>query len=403
MAKNIVICCDGTGNEFGTQNSNVVKLYSVLDNGADQAAYYHPGVGTIGAQAALTRAAKWWTRMIGLAFGYGISENIADAYQFLMQVYEDGDRVFVFGFSRGAYTARALCGLLYMVGLLTRGNDSMIPYAIRLFRREPPPLALAAEFKRVFARECRPHFLGVWDTVSSVGWVYNAVRFPFTRSNPGLRIVRHALAIDECRVLYRHNPFAPPGPGQDIQQVWFAGAHSDVGGSYDEAESGLSKIALRWMLAQAEGAGLHVDAVKKAEMLGAAASYAPPEAGAALHVSLYRWWHLAEWLPKLVAGRGVRRLRINRGRRRRVPPTALVHESVIERLALPSTPEIIGTPPHQRRRLVRYCPQNLRDLARYRVVSDVPEAATSLDGVTHGSIANGVDRFGGGGAGVVEA
>ena len=108
MAKNIVICCDGTGNEFGQQNSNVVKLYKMLVCNADQVAYYHPGVGTMGARNALTRIGKWWTRVVGLAFGYGISDNVADAYQFLMRTFEEGDRVYVFGFSRGAYTARAL-------------------------------------------------------------------------------------------------------------------------------------------------------------------------------------------------------------------------------------------------------------------------------------------------------
>lgn len=102
MPKNIVICCDGTGNEFGEQNSNVVKLYKMLICNPDQVAYYHPGVGTMGARNALTRIGKWWTRIIGLAFGYGISDNVADAYQFLMSTFEAGDRLYIFGFSRGA-------------------------------------------------------------------------------------------------------------------------------------------------------------------------------------------------------------------------------------------------------------------------------------------------------------
>src|SRR5215510_9374897 len=161
MAKNIVICCDGTGNEFGNRNSNVIKLYKMLICDQDQIAYYHPGVGTKGARSALTRIGKLWTRVIGLAFGYGLSDNIADAYQFLMKTFEPGDRVYIFGFSRGAYTARALCGML--------------------------------------------HFVGVWDTVSSVGWIYNAVKFPFTRAarNPDFNIVRHAMSIDERRAFFR--------------------------------------------------------------------------------------------------------------------------------------------------------------------------------------------------------
>jgi uncharacterized protein (DUF2235 family) len=112
MPKNIVICCDGTGNEFGTQKSNVVKLYKMLICDSTQTTYYHPGLGTIGARNALTAIGKWWTRLIGLAFGYGISDNIADAYLFLMRTYEKDDHIYIFGFSRGAYTARALACIL---------------------------------------------------------------------------------------------------------------------------------------------------------------------------------------------------------------------------------------------------------------------------------------------------
>ena len=101
MPKNMVICCDGTGNEFGDQKSNVVKLYKMLVCNQTQIAYYHPGVGTMGARSALTGIGKWWTRVIGLAFGYGISDNVADAYQFLMRNFLLGDQVHVFGFSRG--------------------------------------------------------------------------------------------------------------------------------------------------------------------------------------------------------------------------------------------------------------------------------------------------------------
>src|SRR2546425_7407147 len=150
MAKNIVICCDGTGNQFGEQNSNVVKLYQTLVSNASQIPYYHPGVGTMGTRNALTSIGKWWTRKIGLAFGYGISDNIADAYQFLMRAFEPGDQVYVFGFSRGAYTARALCGMLHVVGLLTEGNEGLIPYAIRMIKRRKSTSPSLATSKRPF-------------------------------------------------------------------------------------------------------------------------------------------------------------------------------------------------------------------------------------------------------------
>ena len=171
MAKNVVVCCDGTGNEFGESNSNVVKLYKTLVRGPSQVCYYHPGVGTMGARNALSPIGKWWTRILGLAFGYGISDNLADAYQFLMRTFEPGDHLYVFGFSRGAYTARALCGMLHAVGLLTQGNEALIPYAIRMIKRKKIDFGIAADFKKTFSRECKPHFVGVWDTVSSVGWV----------------------------------------------------------------------------------------------------------------------------------------------------------------------------------------------------------------------------------------
>src|SRR5947209_11463727 len=106
--KNIVICCDGTGNEFGDANSNVIKLYSTLVINQSQVGYYHPGVGTMGAPTARTRIEKTCSRIKGLAFGGGLLDNVADAYRYLMDVYADGDDIYLFGFSRGAYTVRVL-------------------------------------------------------------------------------------------------------------------------------------------------------------------------------------------------------------------------------------------------------------------------------------------------------
>ena len=341
MAKNLVICCDGTGNQFGEQNSNVVKLYKAIKCNAEQIPFYHPGVGTIGARNALSLIGKWWTRMIGLAFGYGFSDNVADAYQFLMSVYEPGDNIYVFGFSRGAYTARALCGMLHIVGLLTQGNEGLIPYAIRMIKQKKIDFAVAADFKKTFSRECSTHFIGVWDTVSSLGWVYDTVRFPFTRTtkNPDFHIVRHAVSIDERRAFFRQNLFGDPcGPEQDIREVWFAGVHSDVGGSYPESESQLSKIALRWMLCEAELAGLQVDPQRKADILGGKPPYVAPDPSTKnQHESLHGWWWIAEFWPKIVhvqnaAGVWVKTVSVNLGRRRQIPSNCVVHESVEERL-----------------------------------------------------------------------
>ncbi len=341
MSKNIVICCDGTGNEFGEQKSNVVKLYKMLVCNEAQIAYYHPGVGTMGARNALTRIGKWWTRVVGLAFGYGVSDNVADAYQFLMKTFEPRDRIYVFGFSRGAYTARALCGMLHIVGLLTKGNEGLIPYAIRMIKQKHIDFVVAGDFKKTFSRECKPHFVGVWDTVSSVGWVYNAVRFPFTTvtHNPDFQIVRHAMSIDEHRAFFRQNLFGTPNnPEQDVKEVWFAGVHSDVGGSYPESESQLSKIALRWMVCEAELAELLVDSQRKSDILGGKPPYvAPDPLTMNQHESLQGWWWIAEVWPKIVRrqssqGTWKNSMRVNLARRRWIAPDPVVHESVEERL-----------------------------------------------------------------------
>lgn len=357
MAKNIVVCCDGTGNEFGEQKSNVIKLYETLIRNATQIAYYHPGVGTMGARSALSPFGKWWTRLIGLAFGYGISDNIADAYEFLMENFERDDSVYLFGFSRGAYTARALCGMLHIVGLLTKGNEGLIPYAIRMVKQKEIDFKIAAEFKATFSSECKPHFVGVWDTVSSVGWVYNAVHFPFTRAtkNPDFHIVRHAVSIDERRAFFRENLFGEPhDPQQDIKEAWFAGVHSDVGGSYPEGESQLSKIALRWMLCEAELAGLMVEPGRKAAILGAKPpNVSPDPATKYQHESLRGAWWIAEVWPKVVhirstQGEWHKTIRFNFGRRRWISPGSSIHESVEQRLQKAQPPYKPSNLPEQR-------------------------------------------------------
>jgi uncharacterized protein (DUF2235 family) len=356
MEKNIVICCDGTGNQFGEDNSNVLKLHQCLKIQPDaQTAYYHPGVGTMGARNALSEIGKWWTRLRGLGFGYGLSDNIADAYQFLMNKFEDGDRIYLFGFSRGAYTVRALCGLLHMFGLLRPGNEGMIPYAMRLFKSgKANKFKLAARFKKTFSRECKPYFLGVWDTVSSVGWVLDPIGLkpgglPFTAQFVDIPVIRHAVSIDERRAFFRQNLIHPlaPADGQDLKQLWFAGVHSDVGGCYPESESGLSKIALRWMLLEAVNAQLKVDATRVAAILGGDPRYATPDPRAQMHKSLTVAWWFGEIWPKrtmnAVEVPGETKLqwkatiRFNLWRRRFIAEGAHIHASVKERMDQLST------------------------------------------------------------------
>jgi uncharacterized protein (DUF2235 family) len=135
MSRNLVVCLDGTRNEPETGPTNVTRLYDLAVKDDRQLVYYDPGVGTMGARGATTRAGRWLTRAGGLVLGHGVRENVEEAYSFLMRAYQPGDRIFIFGFSRGAYTARALTGMLRTVGLLRPGAENLVPYAMKLYAK----------------------------------------------------------------------------------------------------------------------------------------------------------------------------------------------------------------------------------------------------------------------------
>jgi uncharacterized protein (DUF2235 family) len=320
MPKNLVVCCDGTANEFKVDRTNV-KLFYVLQKGTPgQACYYHPGVGTLAPPGHVTKLGANLATWAGLAFGYGLTNDLKDAYTFVANNYEPNDQLFLFGFSRGAYTVRALASMLHLYGLIESGNEPQVPYIIRMLwaihaldRKTPSTdrdarlkayFDLAKAFKATFASECKPHFVGVWDTVSSVGWFTSPLSLPFTANNGDIAIGRHALAIDERRAFFRPNSWHPkPSVGgcgpRDLKQVWFPGVHCDVGGGYPEGESGLSKFSLQWMLGEAESAGLVVDEGKRNDVLGRnGGGWAAPSADAILHESLIGAWKVAEYVPK---------------------------------------------------------------------------------------------------------
>ena len=250
MEKKIMICCDGTGKEFSQINTNVVKIYALArkDKPDEQICYYDPGVGTGGwdYDKAFLKAMK------DRATGSGLQGKINSAYKFLMHCYEPGDRIYLFGFSRGAFTVRSLAGMLHKCGLLDKRLDNMIEYAAKVYNTHGND-AIAEEFKKAFSRTCPVHFIGVWDTVEFLLWDAGD-KFHNATLNKEVSFGFHAVALDEKR-----GTFLPSlwDDRQNVEQVWFAGVHSDVGGGYNNTS--LSDIALSWMARKAIAKGLRMN------------------------------------------------------------------------------------------------------------------------------------------------
>lgn len=301
MSKNIVICCDGTGNEYGANNTNVVDMYAPIIRDANQMAFYDPGVGTFSVFG--RTLGKKIGVIMGQAFGYGLQANIEDAYEYLMNRYQPGDKVFLFGFSRGAFTVRALAGMLFKVGLLQKGSKNLISYATTIYNTRGDD-EIAAGFKETYCHECHPHFIGVWDTVASLGWFFGK-KFFDAKLHPDLANAYHAISIDEKRKkfpvsLWDENHLVA---NQKVEQVWFSGVHSDVGGSYEA--HGLSNITLIWMLQAAESHGLRLRKGWQEQIT--------PNHLDELHNSRSGLWKL--WLPA----------------HREIPEGAKIHKSVLMR------------------------------------------------------------------------
>lgn len=257
--KNIVVCCDGTGNQYGSNNTNVVKLFERLVSDDTQKIFYDPGVGT--SSNALLIPFQLLSNVFTQALGLDLQRNVEDAYYYLMNVYQPGDQIFLFGFSRGAHTVRRLASLIEMCGLLHRGSENMIPYVSRMYlankSKNIDSDPILQGFKKTYTRDCPIHFVGVWDTVSAVSSLLPRPKIDGILS-PGLKQAFHAIAIDEKRLRFPPNLWKEKhlSAGQHVEQVWFAGVHSDVGGFYKEA--GLSDVSLKWMIEKATKAGLHL-------------------------------------------------------------------------------------------------------------------------------------------------
>ncbi|KAH9480717.1 hypothetical protein JR316_0007317 [Psilocybe cubensis] len=209
-----VLCFDGTSNEYDADNTNVVKLFALLkkDDFDDQLCYYQAGIGTYYEPGVVSPLFEWGAKIMDYAFAWYLDQHVMDGYTFLMQNYRRGDKICIFGFSRGAYTARALGGLLYKVGLLPRDNQAQVPFAYKMYKRtDPEGIQLCAGFKQTYCQDVTIEFMGVWETVASVGVIMGRT-LPFTNSNSAIKTFRHALALDEHRAKFRPNYYHRPAP-----------------------------------------------------------------------------------------------------------------------------------------------------------------------------------------------
>jgi uncharacterized protein (DUF2235 family) len=392
--RNIVILCDGTGNEISENISNVLKLYRCLRKTEKtqprQLVFYDPGVGTLERPDVWHKLRQDFNAILGLATGYGLDHHVLAAYAFLVANYQDGDQIYLFGFSRGAYTVRVLAGLIHKVGLISPQQVNLAGSGLIAYKQfssdvvpklgpnwraltdagdEDGPIAAtpfdnAAQFARITStRWPTIKFVGVWDTVASV-IVPRADRLywpsleelAFTLQNPSVQIFRQAISIDERRCMFRlkkwdepqtftHNRFndAHAEP-QDIKQVWFAGVHADIGGGYTEIESGLSKYPLIWMIDEATKCGLAVNPRTVNQLAwgvqrkGSPFSYVAPDVRGELHDSLRGAWWILEFLPKSAKYKEWPERQTYLGfyipdaEPRLIPEDAFIHESVVKRM-----------------------------------------------------------------------
>ncbi|MEO8003231.1 MAG: DUF2235 domain-containing protein [Arenimonas sp.] len=309
MARQLIICCDGTNNTLtaNDHDTNVLKTFALLaqKENTGQILYYDPGVGAPDALPS-TGIDDWFRnkidRLWGLASGRGVYENISQAYLFLMKHYQPGDQIFLFGFSRGAFTVRCVSGMVHLFGIIDQHHEAMLPTLLRVYfsAKEKTPFFrfmnnLSINIKALFGieapqeinnreevakqirinfgsgdrKEAPVYFIGVWDTVSSVGFPGFSVSMSSNPTILGKRIqhVRHAIALDEHRAqfkprVYEQNDFGDSLQTQSMRQLWFRGNHCDIGGGYAEnTETALSDQTLRWMLEEATQCGLLISSL----------------------------------------------------------------------------------------------------------------------------------------------
>ena len=342
IPRNIVVCCDGTGNEVATDSTNVLRLFRMLVRDDRQVAYYDGGVGTLVDPAAISTVRKYFSRRLDAAIGLRVRENVIAAYRFLVRTYQPGDRIYLFGFSRGAYTVRAVAGLINFLGLVRPELENLATLAWAVYANEAHVYTVTSRFgggnrfNVAFGVSPKPtvHFVGVWDTVSSFGWFWNFQTLPYTATNPSIDHIRHALAIDERRACFPANLFFPREEQRpNCKQVWFAGVHADVGGGYPEEEAALAKVPLAWMLREAQALGLLINDDERKHLMDSKDKPAADSCGP-MHESLAGLWKPVEYIPRRTWDQTAGRMcwqGPHRGRRRPIAPGCVLHASVLER------------------------------------------------------------------------
>ncbi|WPH03577.1 Hypothetical protein R9X50_00645900 [Acrodontium crateriforme] len=211
--RTIVVCLDGTGDRFDNDNSNIVHLVSCLKKDhPSQVTYYQSGIGTYGKNGLSTG----FTAAIDMAVGSGLGVHVRDAYRFLMQTYREGDKICLFGFSRGAYTARCLAGMLHKVGLLPAENVAQVEFAYAFYKDDTENgWKMSTEFKKTFCIDVSVYFVGVWDCVASVGFIPRKLPFSSTPTSKTGHF-RHAMALDEHRAKFKISPWVRKDRKPDI-------------------------------------------------------------------------------------------------------------------------------------------------------------------------------------------
>ncbi|MGG7567851.1 T6SS phospholipase effector Tle1-like catalytic domain-containing protein [Rhodovulum sp. DZ06] len=374
MARTIAILLDGTSNSITRKRTNILRLYGCLSKSEDQVVYYDPGVGAMFDPDGWSRIRQKVGEAVGLAFGHGADANVKEAYRFLVETCAarpkdaEPDRICIFGFSRGAYTARMLAGFIHEIGLIEPRNLNLVDYAYRAYKRIKPGIpgarlsksqqaafdqarAAAGLYNNVL-RAPHPtiHLLGLFDTVSSViepseGLLPQRRHHASTSANPSVRHVRHAVAMDERRRMFTALLWPEGGEGpdgtQDAKEVWFPGVHCDVGGGYPETEAGLAKTALAWMIEETRALGLSYDDHVVEKLVHGAGTPEDPRQPAshtaAVHDSLGPKWKPLEYLPFPIGGPA---WAMTRGAARPIPDGARIHASVIagDKGRAPGTP-----------------------------------------------------------------